>query len=89
MSTVNELDDPFHRATAPIFALLTPQQTRQLAELQADARLADRISLLADKANEGELSDAERAEYEGYIEANNLLTVLQAEAGFRLSEDAR
>ncbi|HVX10866.1 MAG TPA: hypothetical protein VHC22_06770 [Pirellulales bacterium] len=41
---------------------------------------------LSQKANEGELSEAERAEYEAYIEANNLLAVLQAEARFRLSE---
>jgi hypothetical protein len=44
---------------------------------------------LADKANEGELSDAERAEYEGYVEANNLLAVLQAEARFRLAQCAQ
>jgi hypothetical protein len=89
MSVVNELQNAFHRGTAPIFALLTPEQTRQLAELQADARLADRVSLLADKANEGDLSDVERAEYEGYIEANNLLAVLQSEARFRLAKGAR
>jgi len=41
---------------------------------------------LAEKANEGELSAAERAEYEAYIEANNLLAVLQAEARYRLSQ---
>ena len=84
MSTVNELHDAFHRATAPIFSILTAEQTRQLAELQADPELADRVSILAEKANEGELSDAERAEYEGYIEANNLLAILQAEARFHL-----
>ena len=40
----------------------------------------------AEKANEGELSEADRAEYEAYIEANNLLSVLQAEARFRLTQ---
>ncbi|HTU26019.1 MAG TPA: hypothetical protein VMF30_11510 [Pirellulales bacterium] len=75
----------FHRGTAPIFALLTDEQTRQLAELRAEPTLAARLSELADKANEGELSSGERAEYEAYIEANNLLATLQAEARFRLS----
>lgn len=89
MSTVNELHEAFHRGTAPIFAILPPEQIRQLAEVQADTRLAERVAVLADKANEGDLSEAERAEYEGYIEANNLLTVLQAEARFRLAEGAR
>ena len=75
----------FHRGTAPVFALLTDEQTRQLAELHADPTLADRLGELAEKANEGDLSPSERAEYEAYIEANNLLATLQAEARFRLS----
>ena len=75
----------FHRGTAPVFALLTDEQTRQLAELHADPTLADRLSELAEKLNEGDLSPSERAEYEAYIQANNLLATLQAEARFRLS----
>lgn len=75
----------FHRGTAPIFALLTLEQTRKLAELEGDPALVERFSELADKANEGELSVDEREEYEAYIEANNLLAVLQAEARFRLA----
>jgi hypothetical protein len=75
----------FHRGTAPVFALLTDEQTRQLAELETDPTLADRLSELAQKANEGDLSPGERAEYEAYIEANNLLATLQAGARFRLS----
>lgn len=84
MSTVYEPHQAFHRGTAAIFSLLTPEQTRKLAELQGDSFTAERIEELAEKANEGELSAAERAEYEAYIEANNLLAVLQAEARFHL-----
>ncbi len=86
MSIADNSEQAFHRGTAPIFALLTPDQTRRLASLEADASLANRLTELASKANEGELSATERAEYEAYIEANNLLAVLQAEARFRLSE---
>jgi len=86
MSLASESHQAFHRGTAPIFALLSPEQTRQLANLRGDAATANRLSELAAKANEGELSDAERAEYEAYIEANNLLAVLQAEARFRLAQ---
>ncbi|HEV2973253.1 MAG TPA: hypothetical protein VGY55_25020 [Pirellulales bacterium] len=64
---------------------MTPEQTRQFAEIQGDAGLADRLADLADKANEGELLAAERAEYEAYIEADNLLAVLRAEARFYLA----
>lgn len=74
----------FHRGTAPIFAILSNDQMRHLAHLQADTSLADLVDELAGKANEGELTVEERAEYEAYIEANNLIAVLQAEARFRL-----
>ncbi|HEV3416428.1 MAG TPA: hypothetical protein VG056_06435 [Pirellulales bacterium] len=85
MSIANESHQAFHRGTGPIFAILTPDQTRQIAELQGDAGLADRLGDLAGKANEGDLSAAERAEYEAYIEADNLLAVLRAEARFHLA----
>lgn len=85
MSSLDDSHQAFHRGTAPIFALLTPEQTKKLAQLQCDPSTERRVSELAEKSNEGELSVAERAEYEAYIEANNLLGVLQAEARFRLS----
>ena len=85
MSTIQESHQAFHRGTAPIFSLLTAEQIRQLADLQGDAALALRLGELGEKANEGELSTAEQAEYEAYLEANNLLAVLQAEARFRIS----
>jgi hypothetical protein len=86
MSTVSDSRQAFHRGTTPIFSLLTSEQIRQIAELQADAALADRVEELAEKANEGELTDEDREEYEAYIDANDLLAVMQAEARFRLSQ---
>ncbi|HEY5311883.1 MAG TPA: hypothetical protein VIK18_05165 [Pirellulales bacterium] len=85
MSTGHESHQAFHRGTAPIFSLLTAEQTRQLAELEGDASLSNRLTELAAKANEGLLTETEQGEYEAYIEANNLLAVLQAEARFRLA----
>ena len=38
------------------------------------------MDALADKANEGTLSDREKAEYRQQIEAFDLITVLQAKA---------
>ena len=85
MGTASEPQQAFHRGTAPIFALLTPEQTEKLSQLQGDPSLAERLAELGEKANDDELTPLERAEYEGYIEANNLLAVLQAEARFRLA----
>ena len=84
MNVNTDPQQAFHRGTAPIFALLTDDQMRRLAQLQADPSLSDRVDELAAKANEGELSGEERDEYEAYIEANNLMAILQAEARFRL-----
>ena len=86
MNIHQESRNAFHRGTAPNFALLTVEQTRRLAALQGDPTLEDRLAELARKSNEGELSPEERAEYEDYIEANNLLTVLQAEARYHLAQ---
>jgi hypothetical protein len=86
MNTLTESHQAFHRGTAAIFSLLTTEQTERLAQLQGDATLVEQVARLAEKANEGELSPAEKAEYEAYIEANNLLAILQAEARFRLAQ---
>jgi hypothetical protein len=53
--------------------------------LQGEPALAERLAELAEKANEGNLTPVEQAEYEGHIGANDLLAVLQAEARFRLA----
>ena len=84
MNINTDAQQAFHRGTAPIFAILTDEQLRRLSQLQADPSLADRVDELAAKANEGELTSEERDEYEAYIEANNLMAILQAEARFRL-----
>ena len=88
MATANDSQQAFHRGTAPIFALLSAEQTKQLAELQGDPAIVERLEELAEKASAGELSEVERDEYEAYIEANNLLAILQAEARFRLARGA-
>ncbi len=84
MNLNTEPQRAFHRGTAPIFALLSDDQIHRFAQLQADSSLTDRVDELASKANEGELTDEEREVYEAYIEANNLMAILQAEARFRL-----
>lgn len=75
----------FRRGIAPLFAILTPHQIGQLSAWQGDPVLEARVSELGTKANEGELAEAEQGEYIGYIEANDLLAVLQAAARYFLS----
>jgi hypothetical protein len=70
----------FDRATEPVLRILNPDQARQIIDFHGDGDLQRRIEALAGKANEGELTDDERAEYEGYVEANHFIAVLQAKA---------
>ncbi len=59
---------------------MTPDFARELVELRASPEDQARIDELADKCNEGQLSDAERAEYERYVQAIHLIGVLQRKA---------
>jgi hypothetical protein len=72
--------DAFDRATAPLLRILNRDQAMQIVDFHGDESLQQRIEELAEKANEGELTEAERAEYEGYIQANYFIATLQAKA---------
>lgn len=70
----------FDRGTSPVIQMLSPTQARQLIEYQGDDQLRQRIDELAAKSNEGALTPAEKAEYEGYVRANKFVAILQAQA---------
>jgi hypothetical protein len=74
----------FDKGTDAIIRLFTVDQARALVQFRGDEGLQRRIEELADKCTEGELSEDERAEYEGYVWANNFIAVLQAKARKRL-----
>jgi hypothetical protein len=83
-STINS--SAFDRATLPVLGILSTEQVHKIADYHADEALQERIAQLAEKANEGELSEEERAEYEGYVQANRFVAVLQAQARRSLSQ---
>jgi hypothetical protein len=72
--------DAFDRGTDPILQFFTVDQARGIIQYRGDAALHKRIEDLAAKANEGELTTEERAEYEGYVRANKFMAILQAKA---------
>jgi hypothetical protein len=63
-----------------VLRILSLDQARQVVQYQGDEQLRRRIDELAGKSNEGTLSEAERAEYEGYDRANKFVALLQAQA---------
>jgi hypothetical protein len=64
----------------PVARCWTPAVAQQIAVLRADSLTQARIDELATKCNEGELTDAEQREYEAYVEALELIGLLQAKA---------
>jgi hypothetical protein len=71
-------NDAFDRAVEPVLGILSREQAAHIANFHGDQQLQAKIEELASKANEGELSEEERAEYEGYAQANGFIAVLQA-----------
>lgn len=53
---------------------------RRLVNFRADSETQARVEELADKCSEGELSPAERREYEAYVRAIHLVSILQSKA---------
>jgi hypothetical protein len=64
----------------PVARCFTPGVAQQIAELRADQATQARIDELAAKCNEGEPTVAEEREYRAYVEAIELIGILQAKA---------
>jgi hypothetical protein len=64
----------------PVARCFTPAVAKQIADLRADRVTQSRIDELAAKCNEGELTEAEEREYRSYVEAIELIGILQAKA---------
>ena len=64
----------------PVARCFTPEVARQIVALRASPSLQVRVDELASKANEGTLTDEDREQYEAYVEAIDLIGILQAKA---------
>lgn len=84
MQETTTFTDMLDRLLDPVVQCLTPRAARQLASLRADEKAQARVRELAEKCNEGTLSAEERAEYEAYAMAANIVAILQTKARTRL-----
>ena len=75
---LNELLDPFAQC-------LDWASLQRLNELQVSPSAQKRIACLAEKANEGLLSDEERWEYEAAINASDIMMALKMRAQHNLA----
>jgi uncharacterized protein YnzC (UPF0291/DUF896 family) len=81
--------DAFDRGTDPVLRIFSVDQAQQLIHYQGDERLRSRIKDLAAKSDEGAITPAEKAEYEGYVRANKFVATLQAQARKHLANVSR
>jgi hypothetical protein len=71
ISTLDRLLDPVGRC-------LTPEVARAFVDLRADPEFQNRLDELADKSTSGQLTAQEQAEYDLYLAAISVVTVLQS-----------
>ena len=84
-TTISFLD----RMLDPIVESFNPETAQRLVDLCADAELQDRIDYLREGANHGTLTAAEDAEYKEFVEALDVLSLMQAKARRYLRERRR
>ena len=68
------------RFLRPFTECLTPEVAQRIVNLQLDSQSQARLDELATKANEGQLTDDERHEYEEFVEGIDLMGILKARA---------
>jgi hypothetical protein len=64
----------------PLSRCLDTASARRVAEFRVDANVQERVDALAERANEGLLSDDERAEYEAFVNGSDFIAILKLKA---------
>ena len=60
--------------------VLTPDLAKRIVDLRADEATQARLEELAEKCSEGLLTPEEQRDYESYVEAIDVVSILQAKA---------
>ena len=80
MLELDQQSSVLDRMLDPLAQCFTPEVARRIANLRADGAMQRRLNELADKSAVGSLTPDEQAEYRAYVEALDLVGVLQAKA---------
>jgi len=76
MSTTTYLD----RMLQPVTEAMSPEFATKLVSLTADLEMLSHVEQLREKANVGTLTAEEEAEYQEFVEAVDVLAILQSKA---------
>ena len=79
MSTAPETT-AFDRGVRPLLQALLLDRADAVLSFRPDPAIQGRIEELASRSTEGELTEEERAEYEGYVRANKFIAILRRQA---------
>ncbi len=82
------MTDTLDRLLDPVSRCLTPEVARALINLRADPSIQARLDELADKNTENRLTPDEREQYDLYLSAISVITVLQSKARMILKATA-
>ena len=85
MSTINYLD----RMLRPVTEAMSPEFANKLISLRADEELLSHVEQLRGKANLGTMTAEEEAEYRDFVEAVDVISILQAQARRVLAKPSR
>ena len=76
MTTTTYLD----RFLEPMTEALTPEVARVIANLRVDPETQAEVQRLRERANEGKLTVEEEAEYRDFVEAADVISIIQSKA---------
>lgn len=76
MFTATYLD----RFLQPVTHAMTPELARAIIQLQTDPELQTEVEELRRKANEGTLTELEDAKYKDFVEAVDVVSIIQSKA---------
>jgi hypothetical protein len=79
-SAIDATTQTMERLLTPVGECLTPEVAERIVALRAEPDVQARIDYLAERANEGQLTDAERAEYDAYVRTITFISLLQSQA---------
>ena len=68
------------RLLEPVTETFTPEMARKIVEIRADPKIQADIDELREKANEGMLTAEEDAQYKDFVEAVDVISIIQAKA---------
>jgi hypothetical protein len=80
METQTQAAHFMDRVLDPLAASLNREAARSILDIRIDPEIQARVEVLAERANEGELTPDERDEYLSFVEAADLLAIFELKA---------